>query len=142
MTTRCRKTIGISVAAVCAGVWIVPLYRAWSLFEQSRAYMAETGSINAATDLMFSRDLLVSYLTAILVGILLPFLYIRRPRLPVLLPTIAIIYSAIHVLLLRPESPIVFFPTMRPWFPGQIGIVAGLIGIYFYIGKMPANETE
>jgi hypothetical protein len=40
---------------------------------------------------------------------------------------------AVRVIMLRPEEVIVFFPAIRPYQPAQIGLLAVLIGICFYM---------
>jgi hypothetical protein len=50
-----------------------------------------------------------------------------------LAPLFLILGMALRVILLRPEEVIVFFPAIRPYQPAQIGLLAALIGICFYM---------
>ena len=124
--------IAVGVVALCAAFWVVPLYRVVS-YLQSLPIRTLDLSINEASDINYGQSLLFSYTVCVLSAALLGFLYVRRPKIMVIAPCLLIVAMATRVISLRPEEVIVFFPSMRPFLPAQIGLLAGLIGICFYM---------
>lgn len=128
--------IAVGVVALCGALWTVPLYRVISYLLSLPTSTSEL-SIDEANDVIYGRSLLFSYTVCMLSGTLLGFLYVRRPSMIVLAPGLLIIAMALRVIALRPEEVIVFFPSIRPFQPAQIGLLAGLIGVaaYLYSGS-------
>jgi hypothetical protein len=135
------KAIGFGVAILFVALWAFPLARAFFLFQESQAYFAETGSINASNDLAFSRELLSSYEVSLLAAIAFAWVLSRRPHLLFLLPGVALVFAVVEVLRLRPESPIALIPTIKPWRPALISIVAATIGALFIYASRP-NKND
>jgi hypothetical protein len=125
------KAIGFAVATLFAALWAFPLARAISFFRWAQAYFADGQSINASNDLRFSTTLLASYSISLLAALGLAWLISRRPGLAFLLPVGFLIFAAVEVLWIRPESPIHLFPTIRPWRPAFISISAVAIAAVF-----------
>lgn len=127
-----QTRIAVGVVALCAAFWVVPLCRVVSYLQSLPIRTLEL-SINEASDINYGQSLLFSYTVCVLSAALLGFLYVRRPRIMVIAPCLLIVVMATRVISLRPEEVIVFFPSMRPFLPAQIGLLAGLIGICFYM---------
>ena len=63
MKRKVRKgsiALGVGVAVLFVVLWSVPMVRAVSLYQKSRAYLSESSSLNAANDVAFARTLLSS----------------------------------------------------------------------------------
>ena len=125
------KAIGFGAAALFVALWSLPLVRAISLFRESQAYFAETGSINASNDVAFSTALLSSYAISLLAALALAWFLSRRPHLVFLFPGAALVFAVVEVLRFRPESPIVLVPTIAPWRPALISIAAAVSAAIF-----------
>ncbi len=121
---KASKAIGCGAAILFVGLWSLPLARAISLFRESQAYFAETGSISASNDVAFSTALLSSYMVSLICALTLGWLLSRRAHLVLALPVIAIIYAVAEVLRLHPETPIILIPSIAPWRPALISIAA------------------
>lgn len=134
------KVIGFVFAVLFAALWSLPLGRAISLFRDSRAYFAETGSINASNDVAFSSTLLLSYAVSLLAGFALAWFLSRRPHLVFLLPIALFTFAVVEVLRLRPELPIVLIPTIAPWRPAFISLGAVVIAaLFIYAPRLNTN---
>jgi hypothetical protein len=83
-------------------------------------------------DLAYGWKLLISYLTCLLVSWLLVWLYMRKPGIAIIAPSILIVAMAVRVIVLQPEEVIVFFPSMRPYQPAQVALIAAILGVLFY----------
>ncbi|MBN8458100.1 MAG: hypothetical protein J0M04_09690 [Verrucomicrobia bacterium] len=129
------------VVALCGACWMLPLYRAVS-FLQSLPMVASGLSIDDANDVLYGRSLLLSYATCLSSAVLLGFLYARRPRIMVIAPCLLVVAAAVWVIALRPEEVVVFFPPIRPFQPAQIGLLAGLIGIVFYMNPRQPSDFD
>lgn len=126
-----QTRIAVGVATLSAAFWILPLYRVVSYLLSLPTFTSGL-SIDEANDIIYGRSLLFSYAVCVLCPMLLGFLYGRRPRIMVLAPCLLMIAMAMRVIALRPEEVIVLFPSINPFQPAQIGLLAGLIGIVFY----------
>lgn len=129
---RNRKRVAIGVVVICSAFWALPLYRVLSFLQ---SLPSPAFSLNEAVDVHYGRTLLFSYSTCVLSSAFLGWLYVRNPRIMVIIPCFLIVAMALRVISLRPEEVIVFFPSIRPFQPAQIGLLAGLIGIYFHRGS-------
>ncbi|MBN8248542.1 MAG: hypothetical protein J0L84_14020 [Verrucomicrobia bacterium] len=125
------KTIGLGAAILFAALWALPLARAFSLFRESRAYFAETGSINASNDVALSTALLCSYVISLLAALALAWLFSRRLHLLGLLPVVALVFAVVEVLSRRPESPVILVPAIMPWRPALISVAAVALAALF-----------
>jgi hypothetical protein len=132
MQIKKETRVAVGAVAICAAFWMLPLYRAAS-YLLSLPSLTSGQSINETNDLHYGRELLFSYLACLLSSGFLGWLYVRRPRIMTLAPLLLILGMALRVILLRPEEVIVFFPAIRPYQPAQIGLLAALIGICFYM---------
>jgi len=137
------KAIGFGAAILFVALWSLPLARAISLFRESQAYFAETGSINASNDIAFSAALLSSYAVSLLAALALAWFLSLRPHLVFLLPVIALVFAVVEVLRLRPESPIALFPTIAPWRPALISIAAAATAaLFIYTPRLNTNDRN
>ena len=136
------KAIGFGAAILFVALWALPLARAFSLFRESHAYFAETGSINASNDVAFGTALLTSYAVSLLAALALAWFLSRRPHLLFLLPVVALVFAAVEVLRLRPESPIVLIPTIAPWRPAFISIAAAAVAALFIYAPRPNTNDR
>ena len=137
------KAIGFGAAILFVALWSWPLVRAISLFQDSQAYFAETGSLNASNDVAFSTALLASYAVSLLAALILACFLSRRPHLLFLLPVVAIVFAVVEVLRLRPESPIVLFPAIQPWRPALISIAAlAVAALFIYAPRLNNNDRN
>ena len=121
--------VAAAVVALCSAFWILPLYRVASYLLS----LPSGQSINDTNDIHYGRSLLFSYTTCVLASVFLGLLYVRRPRIMIIAPCLLIVAMAMRVVALHPEEVIVFFPSIRPYQPAQIGLMAGLIGTFFYM---------
>jgi hypothetical protein len=126
---RIRTRVAVGVVVICSAFWALPLYRVLSFLQ---SLPSPVFSINEANDVHFGWTLLFSYSTCVLSSAFLGWLYVRSPRIMVIVPCLMIVAIALRVISLRPEEVIVFFPSIRPFQPAQVGLLAGLIGIYFH----------
>jgi hypothetical protein len=126
------KAIGIGSAVLSAMLWAIPLERAISYFLWSRAYYAESSSMDAADDVSFSSSLLASYLVSLLGALVLSWFLYRCSRFVFLLLFGLVAFAAITVIKLHPEAPIVLFPTMRPWTPAYFTLTCVVLGELFH----------
>jgi len=129
MPAQLSKKFGIAVAALFTGLWAYPLYRAVSYLGWARDYYHETASINAGNDLNLAWSLVASYSVAVLAALALAYVIFRHPRFRLLLPMGLADLSVIEVLWLRPEVPIHLFPTMMPWRPALLNVMAVAIAV-------------
>ncbi len=137
------KAIGIGSAILFAALWAFLIARAVSLFRWAQAYSGGAGSINASNDVSFSGALLASYAVSLLAALALAWFLFRRPRLVFLLPFGLLVFAVIEVLRLQPESPIVLFPTIRPWRPAVISLAAASFAALFHCApRSGANERN
>lgn len=120
-------TIRLRLIALVIAAWLLPLIRAVHLLDY--VIREDTGSINAANDIRFAQSLVVSYGFSLAVGVAIAwFLPGRRTRLWVL-PPVASLLVAAHVVWLAPESVIFVFPTMRPFQPALLSLLIGGSGL-------------
>jgi hypothetical protein len=124
--------LAAGVVAFCTAFWALPLYRAVS-YLLSLPSITSSQSINEEIDLHYGWKLLFSYVACMLSSGILAWLYVRQPRIMILAPCLLIPGMAVRVIMLRPEEVIVFFPAIRPYQPAQVGLLAVLIGICFYM---------
>jgi len=137
------KVIGFAAAVLFAALWAFPLARAVSFFRWAQEYFSETSSINASNDLHFSSWLLGCYLVSLLAAFAFAWLLSRRPRLWLLLPAAFLAFAAGEVLWLRPEVPIHLFPTMTPWRPVFISVVAvAIAALFIYFPRTDRHEPN
>ena len=137
------KAIGVAAAVLFAALWVFPVARAVSFFRWAQDYFHETSSINASNDLHFSSWLLGCYLVSLLAAFAFAWLLTRRPRFWLLLPGALLAYAAGEVLWLRPETPIHLFPTMTPWRPVFISVVAvAIAAVFIYFPRTDRNERN
>ena len=116
-------TIRLRLIALLSAAWLLPLIRAVRLLDY--VIREDTGSINAANDIRFAQSLVVSYGFSLAAAVSIAwFLSGRRTRLWIL-PPVASLLVAAHVVWLAPESVIVFFPTMHPFQPALLSLLIG-----------------
>ena len=117
----------LRLIALVIAAWLLPLIRAIRLLDY--VIREDTGSINAANDIRFAQSLVVSYGFSLAVAVAVAwFMPARRTRLRIL-PPVASLLVAVHVVWLAPESVIVFFPTMRPFQPALLSLFIGGAGL-------------
>ncbi len=119
------------VTAISAASWLLPIYRVVEYLMSLPSLMSGK-SIGDSNDLHYGYELLFSYLFCLLTPVLLGYLYILRPKLLVIVPCLLVVAMALRVIALRPEEVIVLFPSIRPFQPAQVGLVAALVGLYFF----------
>ena len=137
------KVIGFVAAALFAALWAFPLARAISFFRWAHDYFSETSSINASNDLHFSSWLLGCSLVSLLAALAFAWLLSQRPRLWLLLPAALLAFAAGEVPWLRPEVPIHLLPTMTPWRPVFISIVAvAIAALFIYFPRTDPHERN
>ena len=122
------------------GIWTLPIIRAFQLFRYSSGVFSEDGSINAWNDYAFSRALLVSYFFCLAVGIFLTWLFFRRRDMLMAIPLSGAFLIAFGIILARPESVIVLFPTMHPLLPALFSIFALLAAVVIH--WLPRSERH
>ncbi len=110
-------------------LWCIPLTRAFGLYRKSQRYFAETGSIDAGRDMDFSLALLLSYTWSLGAALGVVWCLFSRPRAVFALPVCVVLFAAYEVIRIRPEEPIVFFPSMHPYRPAIISILALLVAL-------------
>jgi len=136
------KAIAYAVAVLFA-LWAFPFVRVISLFRDSQAYLAETGSINASNDLSFSSTLLVSYIISLAAAFIVAWLYSRSCSWLLIFPVAILGYSVVEVLRVRPEEVIVLFPVMRPWRPAILSLIAMTVALaLFYAHRHRGNNRN
>lgn len=119
--------IRLRLIAIVMAAWLLPMIRAIRLLDY--VIREDTGSINAANDIRFAQSLVISYAFSLAVALAIAwFLPGRRTRLW-MLPPVASLLLAAHVVWLAPESVIVFFPTMRPFQPALLSLLIGGSGL-------------
>lgn len=133
--------VAVGVVALCGACWMLPFYRVVS-FLLGLPIFTSGLSIDDANDVLYGRSLLLSYATCMSSAVLLGFLYARRPRIMVIAPCLLVAATAVWVSTLRPEEIVVFFPSIRPFQPAQIGLLAGSIGIVFYMNPRPPADFD
>jgi hypothetical protein len=117
----------LRLIALVIAAWCLPLIRAIRLLDY--VIREDTGSINAANDIRFAQSLVVSYGFSLAVAVAVAWIMPgRRTRLWIL-PPVASLLLAAHVVWLAPESVIVFFPTMRPFQPALLSLLIGGTGL-------------
>jgi hypothetical protein len=120
-------TIRLRLIALLSAAWLLPLIRAVRLLDY--VIREDTGSINAANDIRFAQSLVISYGFSFAMAVAIAwFLPVRRTRLWIL-PPVASLLVAAHVVWLAPESVIVFFPTMRPFQPALLSLLIGVSAV-------------
>jgi hypothetical protein len=117
------------VGSLAVLLWFWPLARAVSFYQESRGNLKETGSIAAVRDVDFSLDLLHSYTYSVGAALAVVWCLARRPRPAFVLPTLAVLYAGVEVLVLHPEEPIVVLPAMHPYRPAFISLLALLVAL-------------
>ena len=139
---KTSEVIGISTAILFVVLWAVPLDRAVAFFRRTQAYFVETGSINASNDVGFSNSLLISYAISLFACLALAWLAYRRPRLALVIPFAMLMFAVVEVLRLRPEEPIVLFPTIQPWKRALISIAAVIVAVlvHIYFGALTRKK--
>lgn len=130
----------LRLIALVIAAWWLPLIRAIRLLDY--VIREDTGSINAANDIRFAQSLVVSYGFSLAVAVTVAWLMPgRRTRLWIL-PPVASLLLAAHVVWLAPESVIVFFPTMRPFQPALLSLFIGGAGLLIaFFGQVRSTNT-
>jgi len=138
MEMKKARAIGFAVAAVFAALWTIPLVRAFSFLRWALRYLREDMTVNASNDYNYSIWLIVYYGVSLFAAFAVAWFLSRRPRFVFLLPIIMISFAVIEVIWLNPEKPIHLFPTMLPWRPAIISLVAvafSVLAAYVPCGK-------
>lgn len=133
------KLIGIGSAALFVALWVVPLARAISFVRWAQEYFREDGTVNASNDLHYSVWLLACYAASLILAFAFAWLLYRRFRVILLLPGALLAFAACKVMWLHPEEPIALFPTMWPWYPVLISLVALAIAVLFFYFPLTAR---
>jgi hypothetical protein len=111
-------------------LWSWPFARAVAFYRESCGYLAETSSSDAARDVDFSLDLLHSYTYSLAAAFVVAWCIAKGRRTPFLLPpAFIVLFAAFEVLRLHPEEPIVLIPSMRPYRPAIISLVALVVAV-------------
>ena len=138
-----QKVIAFAVAFLFVALWSLPLVRAVSLLRESRAYFAETGSIEAANDLSFSSSLLISYIVSLAAAFTVAWMYSRFASWLLVFPVLILGYSVTEILRVSPEEVIVLFPVMRPWRPATFSLIALAVAFtVFYAQRHYARTPQ
>jgi hypothetical protein len=128
------KTIGIGSAVLFTALWAFPLGRAISFFRDAKSYFQETSSLDAATDLWYSKCLLESYVLSLSCVLALCLFVFSRPRPVFLLPFFLVAFSVIDLIAIHPEEPILLGILMPPWLPAYISVASFAVGALFHFG--------
>ncbi len=134
------KTISIVALILFVALWEQPLEQAFKLLLDSQEYYDATRSVDAHNDLTYSFMLLGSYQFSLLASFVFSWLLYRNARLLMLIPAALLVYAALEVLRIRPEAPIVFFPTIHFLRPSIISFAAACMA--YLIAYPPFGKNQ
>jgi len=121
--TRSAK-LSVATAILFVTLWALPVYRAiLFLIEARKDY---DGSMDRATDIVFSDWILITYAASLLCCLGLAWLLSRRSGIAFLFPIAAYLWKVGCVIYCKPEEGIVIFPTID-----VIGFACFHLAIFF-----------
>lgn len=114
---------------LCLGLWAVPVIR-WARFEKWAAdYHTDTGSINSANDLNYASAVGFCYLVGIGSSLVLCWLVNQRGSAVNWTLWAMCLACLSFVICMRPEEPIVLFPSFSPLRWGIWFVALGAVGL-------------
>ena len=127
MQMRNRWITFFVLQSVLSALWAVGFVRAQKFYIYTQSASKLLGSANAAGDFRFSQHILFCYIVSFVIGLLLIWLFCEHRHPIFVFSVVCTFLIVLSIIASKPESVIVFFPSLMPYIALLGSVALGII---------------